>query len=233
MNGARRAVVVATAVAVGGSAVLLTCGGEGPAPPTDKDPVILRASNLEIRRSEIAGFEAYLQRLDPTMGEMTRKRAILDNYLLPLKLARRDFPEGRSQQRRRAEALVKVLGTAAGYDDLATQSKLFPGAGLEEGVARGAMSLAEARWAFADENIGRASPILETPRGYSILATRDKQAGPTMLYDRVDVWVTPFHTHATHRAYLDWLVRAKASLSGHVTFIHPDYKEALPYWLRQ
>lgn len=228
--------VAATLLALGGSPLLLTCGSDEPTPPSDTnhtDPVVLRAAGLEIRRSEIAALEDYVQELDPTVGEMTRKRAILDNHLLPLKLAQRDFPRERGRQRQRAEALFKVLGNAAGYDDLATQSQRFPGAGLEEAVVRGNMSLPEARWAFADENIGRASPILETPRGYSILATRDKQAGPTMPYDTIDVWVTPFHTHATRRAYLEWLVRAKASLSGHVTFIHPDYREALPYWLRQ
>jgi hypothetical protein len=233
MYRTRWVVVIATGLALSGSTLLLTCGGGEPAPPADKDPVVLRAAGLEVKRSEIAALEGYVQRLDPTIGEMTRKRAILDHYLLPLKLARRDFPKERAQQRQRAEALARALGDAAGYDDLATQSKLYPGAGLEQHVARRAMSLPEARWAFADENVGRASPILETPRGYSILATLEKRAGPTMHYDSIDVWVTPFHTHANRRSYLDWLVRAKASLSGHLTFIHDDYKEALPYWLRQ
>lgn len=233
MSGTRWVVVIATGLALAGSTLFLTCGGEEPAPPPDKDLVVLRAPGLEIKRSEIAALEGYVKKLDPTIGEMTRKRAILDNYLLPLKLARRDFPKERAQQRQRAEALARVLGKAASYDDLAAQSRLYPGAALEEGVVRQAMSLPEARWAFADENVGRTSPILETPRGYSILATLEKRAGPTMHYDSVDVWVTPFHTHANRRSYLDWLVRAKASLSGHLTFIHDDYKEALPYWLRQ
>ena len=225
--------MAAVALALGASVVKLAWnGGQKPEPPAEEDAVILRVAGLEVRHSEILACEDYVEKLDPTIGEMARKRAILDLYLLPVKLAQRDFPKERAEQRRSAETLAKFLGDSAGYDDLATQSKRFPGARLEQGVVRAAMSLPEARWAFADEHIGRVSPILETPRGYSILATLDKRPGPTMHYDAADVWVAPFHTHEL-RAYTDWLATAKASLSGQLTFIHDDYKEALPYWLRQ
>ena len=46
------------------------------------------------------------------------------------------------------------------------------------------------------------------------------------------MWTVPFHTH-DYRTYVDWLAGAKQSLSGKVTFIHHNYKEALPDWLRQ
>lgn len=227
-----QAAVTAVVLALSGSGLLLTCN-DTDAPGPEKDPVVLHVADVEVRQSEIAAFDDYLARLDPTLGEMTRKRAILDSYLLPLKLAQRDLPEQRAEQRRRAEALARVLGDSASYDDLATQSRRIPGARLERGVVRRAMSLPEARWAFADEHIGRASTILETPRGYSVLATLDKRRGATLHYDSVDVWIAPFHTHAEHRDYLDWLARAKASLSGRLDFIRDDYREALPHWLHQ
>ena len=226
--------MAAVALVLGGTVVLLIWkGGKETEPPVERDPVILRVADLEVRQSEIATYEGYVKKLDPTIGEMTRKRAILDVYLLPLKLAQRDFPKERAKQRKSAEALAKVLGGSAGYDELVSQSKRFPGARLQQGVVCRMMSLPEARWAFADEHVGRASPILETPRGYSILATLDKRPGPTMHYDSIDVWVAPFHTHDNHPAYLDWLAKSKASLAGQLTFIHDDYREALPHWLHQ
>ncbi len=232
--GKMRSVVMGTVagVALAASGVLWTCD-QRTEPQPQKDPVVLRVGGLEVRQSEIAAFEAYVEKLDPTMGKMARKRAILDLSVLPLKLAQRDFPKQRAEQRSRAEALAQALGNSAGYDDLVSQSKHLPGARLQQGLVHRVMSMAEARWAFADEHVGRVSPILETPRGYSILATLDKRPGPTMHYDAVDVWVAPFYTHADRRSYLEWLTRAKASLVGRLTFIHDDYKEALPYWLRQ
>ncbi len=226
--------MVAAAVALGGGVLLLlTCNGDYlPEPPVQKDPVILRVADLEVRQTEIQAFADYLQELDPIMGKMKRCRDLLAGYLLPLKLARRDFPNERAGQRKRAEVLARVLGNTASYDDLVAQSQRYPGARLQKALVRPLMTLPEARWAFEDIRIGQASPILETPRGYSILATLDKQPGPTRHYDAADVWTVPFHTH-DYRTYVDWLARARQSLSGKVTFIHHDYKEALPDWLRQ
>ncbi|MHC4078371.1 MAG: hypothetical protein ACYST0_08030 [Planctomycetota bacterium] len=222
----------AAVLGLGVGVLLLTCNGDPPAEPPATDPVILRAADVEVRRSEIAALDDYLQELDPTLGEMTRRRAVLDLYLLPLKLAQRDFEKERAVQRKRAEALARVLGDSASCDDLAAQGRRFPDAGLRQGLVRRVMALPEARWAFAEAHVGQVSPILETPRGYTILATLEKRPGQTKHYDVADVWVVPFRTHP-QKAYLDWLPRAKGSLAGKLTFIHEDYKEALPHWLRQ
>jgi hypothetical protein len=217
----------------GGVLLLLTCNGDSdPELPAEKDPLILRVADLEVRHSEILAFEDYLAQLDPTTGEMKRCRDLLSIYLLPLKLAQRDFRNKRADQRKRAEVLSGVLGNSASHDELIEQTRRYPGAHMEHGVVRRVMTLPEARWAFEDSHIGQASPILETPRGYTILATLDKQPGPTRHYEAADVWVVPFHTH-DHRSFVDWLAKAKSSLSGKLTFIHDDYKEAIPYWLRQ
>lgn len=232
--GGVRWVVTGTLVSAGVLAVVLlkACGDEPKQPPPERDPRILVVDGVEIRRSELAEYEPYLRQLDPTMGEMTRLRELIQQFLLPLKMARRDFQEQRRVQRQRAEAVIKSLSPTPGADELMEQTKRVPGARKLEGWIRQHMQIPEQRWAFDDARVLQASPILETPLGFTILASLRKDPGPTLAYDKADIWFVPFHTHET-KAFGAWWAKVQKDVAHKLTYVHPDYAEALPYWLKQ
>ena len=231
----RRRIRILSTILVAGtllaSGLLLTCNGEQDGNPTERNPVILVVDGMEIRRSEVAEFEPYLEDLDPTTGRTKRAKWVLEQFVLPLRLAQRAFPAERREQRKRAEALARVLGPSAGYDDLASQSQRVPGAGLGTRM-RQALELPEQRWAFADAHMEQVSPILETPRAFTILATLGKRPGPTKVFDSADIWLVQFPTH-DKKAFDAWLSEVKKSIADKLTFVHEDYRQAVPYWFKQ
>ena len=91
--------------ALGAAALLLAaCGGNAPAAETR----LLVVDGIEVGITEVEPYLEFLGSFMPNAGRKTRVQLVLDQYLLPLRLAQRAFPKERAEQREHAEALCSV-----------------------------------------------------------------------------------------------------------------------------
>jgi len=230
-------IVAGTFVVLVGGTVLgavlpIGCDGEKPPtePPAPSDPVI-QVDGIVITRGEVEGYNDYFRDLDPTMGRDHCTRILLDQFLLPLKFAQREFAAQRQVQRERARSLANSLGESAGHDALLERTGKNRDAEKKANAIRQELPLPEQRWLFADENVGRVSPVLETAQGFSLVAAAEKIPGMTKAFDRADVLLVRFYTHRS-RAYAQWrsdLRQRVQELAPDKKLIHPEFRDAFPW----
>lgn len=223
--------VVGVVGAVLGAVSLVGCEDEPtPKPPAPSDPVI-RVDGIVITRGEVESYNEYFRDLDPTLGRENCTRILLDQHLLPLRFAQREFAAARKVQRERAQSLANSLGESAGYDEMLERTSKNPDAETKDNAIRQELPLAEQRWLFADENVGRVSPVLETPQGFSLVAATEKFPGMTKAFDRADVLLVRFYTHRS-KAYARWrsdLRQRVKKLSKDKKIIHPEFRDVFPW----
>ncbi len=203
---------------------------EVPAALPDEE-VVLRIGELSVTAGEVHAFDDWLNRLDPRIGRETRLKSVLDEFVLPIAAARRAFPELRQVQREAAEALARVVGsgglaqlreTAAGIPDAADLDRVHPTK----------MPFPVSNFAFNAENVLAVSPPIEVPRGYWIVSTDEYREGLSSTDDRILVFRVPFMTHS-EADFNEWWFQTRQELGQQLEFVHPDYKNALPYWVQQ
>lgn len=209
-------------------ASLAACDGRpAPEPGPPAPDVVLEVDGLRISQQDVTAFDAYFHELDPHMGSDYRTRELLDRHVIPLALARRAFASQRAEFATRARELRSVADNAL---ELERKGRLAGGFVSDPPLTRNALDLAVARFAFALENIGAASPPIETPRGWVLIAPLDIDQGLVPLMDRVRAVVVPFHTHESTE-FDAWLLAAKKALAGKVTWVDPGLRNALPPFL--
>ncbi len=189
--------------------------------------VVLDVDGLQITKEQIAAFDAYFDELDPSMGRRYRTRVLLDRYLLPLAIARRDLATERAAAERHAKGLADVAGN---YLELREKGAIAGGTEPERGFGRNDLPFPVARWAFAPEHLLQASPPIETPEGFVVIATKDIIPGTTRVGDRALAFLVPFLTHSD-TDFERWLGERKRALKGHVRYVAPELQDCLPHWL--
>lgn len=193
------------------------------------DGLILEIDGLRCWGEELEPLMAYAESVDARIGRNARIATILDGHLIPLKLAQRAFAREREEQRRRAEALAAAIGNG-GYPELvARATSTAAGAPLQ--VMRHDLPLLLAAWAFDETRLGTVSPVLETAQGFSLLSTYEITRGVTRTTDRAEVCQVAFFTHDSV-AFGEWLAQSKGAVADRVTFLHSDYRGALPAWIK-
>jgi hypothetical protein len=198
-----------------------------PAPPTRDPGVVLEIDGIAVTRADIEEYRDYFDRIDPQMGRMYAARELLDRFLLPLALARREFPAERSALRERASGLRQVADNAIA---LRRKGALAGGQANEHPATRNSLPFPVSRFAFDPQNLGAVSAPIEVPQGFVLVAPERIDPGDTPVGDLLTAFFVPFYTHDA--AEFDaWLADTKAALAGKVTFVHPDYEKALPRWL--
>lgn len=210
------------------AALAAGCGEAGEPRPRPDPDTILEVDGLRIQRAEIVELEDYLRSVDSRAGRLRIAAKALE-LLIPLHLARREFAESRATLRERAEALRRVVGDG-GYPELVLKSRMVKGYAPPRPFARHELPLPVARWAFDESELGSVSPVLETPQGFCLVATREILRGVTRAADRADAYLVTFYTHDA-KEFGAWWSAARARLAGRVTYVHPDYVRALPPWL--
>lgn len=208
------------------AAPVTACGEAGTA--RSHPDTILEVDGLRIRQDELSELADYLRGVDARAGRLRIAAKALE-HLIPLHLARREFAGPRAELRARAEALRDAVGNG-GYPELVVKSRLVGGYSPPRPFARHELPLPVARWAFDEARIGSVSPVLETPQGFCLVATREILRGVTRTGDRADALLVPFYTHSA-KEFGAWWTHARARLRGRVTYVHPDYVRALPAWL--
>lgn len=204
---------------------------EQPAAPV-RPGVVLDIDGLEIHESDLAPMLAYLATTGERLGRNYQVQGVLDQYLIPLKLAQRAFAEQRKPLRERAEALRRAVKDAGDADpQLREKSAAIRGAEAPGLVNRSIMDLPQAAWCFDPNNLGLVSPVLELPHGFCVMSFRDYKPGLQRSQDESDVYLVPFFSHDV-RGFARWYDEQKPALAKAVRYCHPDYRDALPHWLR-
>lgn len=197
-----------------------------PSPQVEAD-LALQVGEARVMRSEIEALLPYFDTVDRRIGRSTRIRNLLANHLLPRAAARVAFGEQRAEQRRRAEALAAVVGNG-GYPALRAQGRH---SGREYADAtRESFPLQVAAWLFDPANLGRVSPVIETPQGFTLASAFDLVRGETPHQDRVEAFQATFYTHSP-ADFSTWWDLQRRQLAGAIRYLHPDYRDALPAWL--
>ena len=101
---------------------------EAPADPQPQIPegLILEFDGLRIWEHEVEPLLQYQRSLDSRTGPITLRANVLDTFLIPLKLAQREFPEQRAAKRALAEGLSRAVGNE-GYPGLLQKGRRVAG----------------------------------------------------------------------------------------------------------
>ncbi len=207
-------------------AAACTCGEGPPSPPPE---VALEIDGMRVLASEIAPLCEYLDAVDRHLGRNAKIAAVLDYHVLPLRLAQRAFAAQRRPLLESCTALRRAVDNGA-YPALVAKAGRVRGA-TALSVLRTELPLSLASWVFAADSIGQVSPVLETPQGFCLVGVWQVEAGATRTADRAEVFQVPFFTHAPDE-FDAWLRREKAAVAGRLSYVHPDYADALPPWLQ-
>ncbi len=206
------------------------CGGSKPAPgpsgpkPTD---VVLRLDGMEFTFAEVDEWADFLRIAYPMAGRKTIVQAVLEQHVIPLRLAERAFPEERAQLLREATEASGVLTNV--YELEQAQQ----GGNLEvqerRKYTRLQPAIPVAAHLFNRMNEGSVSKPLAVPRGFVLAATHEYTEVPVAGEDLVEATQVGFFHH-TVGAWNEWHAAEKARIKDKVTYVHPDFRDALPTW---
>ncbi len=205
-------------------AVVGTACGADAAPADDR---LLVVDGITITLAEVQPYLTFLDSFLPEGGRKAKLLRVLDEHVLPLRLAQRAFPEQRRAALQRAADLCAVAGNAAELD---AQSRLLPDR-TRRNVTRLHPRLPVAMFLFDPLRVGSVSPPLEVPSGYVVAAAFDLQESALVLDDLADTLQVGFMTHDP-TAWAAWLLAERQRVGAAVTHVHPDYREAMPEWLQ-
>ncbi len=186
---------------------------------------------MQITRAEIEAWDEYFDELNPGMGRKYRIRELLDQHLLKLHFAQREFAEERAAMLARANELNAVTDN---YNQLKRHGEILGkkvgigGYEPEQPFARNMLPMPVTRWAFQDIRVLMASDPIETHYGYTIIAGRDLVHGISLPHDLLHAYVVNFNTITPIAFDALWKERRAAM---QVTYVHPDLQGALPTWL--
>jgi len=202
---------------------LSACGRDAPA-----ETRLLVLDGIEIQLAEVEPYVAFLDSFLPEVGRKTKVQRVLDEFLIPLRLAQRAAPERRRELRDRALALCSV---ATNVIELEQQTAQMLEKRRAE-VTRMHTQLPIGMYAFDPMRVGAVSPPIEVPEGWFVIGTYDlKESRALVTADTVDAVQVGFFTH-TPGQWREWYAAEKPRLADKATFVHPDYVNAMPVWIR-
>jgi hypothetical protein len=203
-------------------ALLAACGEEEAKP----DPELLLVfDGIEVRFADVEPYVEFLGSFLPESGRKARIMRALDEQVLPVALARRAFPGERKQQLERARELCSV---ATNVHELEEQTRTYSPKARRDYTRLHMLPIA--MFLFEPLNLGSVSDPIELPAGYVVVGAFDLKESALLLDDYADTLQVGFETHPP-TAWSSWLAAEKQRVSSKVTYVHPDYREAMPPWL--
>jgi hypothetical protein len=224
-----------TALWLGVAALLPACGHDEPDGPSvsedaparpGPDEVLLVIDGQRVMFGDIAEPVAHLDRLVPEYSERTKIAKALTEYVVPLLLARREFAAQREEQLQLART---VRASCSNVRELDARTQDRPR--LHKRVSHADVDLPVASFLFDPARTGAASEPIEVPYGWVLAGAFDLESGSVPLRDACDALLVPFATH-TDADFRAWLAALQARLADTVTFVHPDYRLAMPPWMK-
>lgn len=199
--------------------------GEKSAPPADNR--LLVVDGITITMDDVAPYIAFIDGFLPEGGNKAKMLRVIDEHVLPLRLAQRAFPAERREQLARAEALVQVATNSA---ELEEQSQVLTNRSRHS-TSRLTPRLPVAMFLFDASRWGSVSEPIEVPNGYIVATVFElRDDSPLALDDYVDALQVGFLTH-DNAEWMAWLEGEERRIGTKVTYVHPDFREAMPQWL--
>lgn len=210
--------MLATLVALTG------CGKDEP--PPEKRLVVI--DGIEITFDDLQPYYDMLEKYRPELGVKSKYVWAMREHVLPLRVAQRAFPKERAVQLQRAEALCSVAGNIT---ELEEQSKLIEHK-RRSNLTRANAKLPVALFLFEDKyQTNAVSPPIELPAGYFVVGGYEYHESQLRAADYVDTLQVGFITHTSKQWLLYW-EETKKTLGDKVTFVHPDYRDDMPPWMK-
>lgn len=231
----RRRLFVGAGLVAATCAVLIVAMRRGDDKPIDDQPrgqkplqpgdVLLALDGIEITWGELADRVAWLDELAPEYSLQKKIQALLTDETITMRFARREFGAQREEQRQLAETFRASVGNV---QELAKAGvhRTYRRAPL----TRGDVTVPVARFVFEETNVGGVTPVTEVPRGYVVAGAFDLKQARAPMEDVVDVGILGFYTH-DEGAWSGWTDQLRARIRTRVTYVHPDFRLAMPPWL--
>ena len=205
---------------------LAACGKGSQAQPAD-DPRLIEVDGITITFEELQPYYDWLTEVRPGLGVRTKYSWAMQEHVLPLKLAQREFPQQRAQKRALAEGLSSVATNIA---ELEEHSRLIEDK-RRSNLTRQSAMLPVAMFLFDDLTLNAVSPPIELPHGFFLASAYERYESPLVLADYVDALQVGFITHTAVEWQNYWTEKRK-EIGAKVTFVHPDYRDDMPEWLQ-
>lgn len=209
------------------AALLLLLGSCTDNKPAPKEQRLLVIDGIEIRIDELKPYTDFLTESHPEAGEKTKNIWAMRDHVLPLRVAQRTFPKERAEQLKLAQGLREV---ATSVGELEQHSTLIEHK-VRKKLTRSSAKLPVAIFLFKQLNTFAASPPLELPQGYFVVGSYEFKEQPLILADYCDALQVGFVTH-TGQAWSEFWEKEKVRIGAKVTFVHPDYRDNLPAWMK-
>lgn len=220
----RRSVGVALVLVAGACVALSLATCREPAAPPVKD--LLVVDGITIGLGELEPYVQFLDSYLPEGGRKAKVRRVLEEHVLPLRLAQRAFAAERLEQLRRATDLCAVASNAA---ELENQSSAIADR-ARKNVTRAQARLPVALFLFDPQRTGSVSPPIEVPQGFIVAAAWSITEDALAVGDYADALQVAFTTHRADE-WIAWVSAEQKRIADKVTFVHPEYREAMPPWL--
>jgi hypothetical protein len=214
--------LTAAAVATAG-AILLVCTKA----PAVKTPLLV-LDGMEFHYEELAPYVTFLDSFVPEGGRKTKMLRVLEEHVIPLRLAQRAFAKERTAMLQSALALRSVATNVEELERQSVQMKDKRRANLTRSHAL----MPVAMFVFDPLAIGAVSKPLELPHGWFVVGAFDLKESPgQLLDDYVDALQVGFVTH-TAGEWHDWYEAQKLVLADKASWIDPEFATAMPPWIR-
>lgn len=188
---------------------------------------LLVIDGIEVLFEDLQPYVDFLTSFRPESGEKTKYIWALREHVLPLFAARRAFKAERAVQLERAEALCSV---ATNILELEQRSELIEHK-RRSNMTRINAKLPVAMFLFDELMTNAVSGPVELPQGYFVVGSYDLHTAPMTISNYVDALQVGFITH-TSKEWYDWWLEEQQRIADKVTFVHPDYRDNLPGWIK-
>lgn len=188
---------------------------------------LLVLDGMTIMLAEVEPYVAFLDSSMPEFSRTTKVKTVLDEYLIPMHLARREFADARAAQLRTLTELRSVATNAYELEQQSTNRT-----SKERSKApRSRLRLPVAMFLFDPAKMGSVSEPIELPNGYVLATAFDLKESQLAIDDRVDCLQVGAFTHP-HVEFMAWYRGQEATLGQRASFVHPDYRDAIPTWIQ-
>ncbi|MCB9879865.1 MAG: hypothetical protein H6835_19920 [Planctomycetes bacterium] len=212
--------------AASGAGAFALHGCARPAPAAETR--ILELDGIALTFDQVKPYVEFLRSFRPDAGEKTMTMYAINEHLLPLRLAQRAFPEQRKQLLEQAQGLCSVADNVI---ELEKQTAQMGERVYRDRLTRTAAQLPVAMFLFDPANVGAASQPIEVPQGWFVVGAFDLKQEALAIGDRADALQVGFVTHLGPE-WKAWLAEQQQQLADKLTFVHPDYRDSLPAWIR-
>ena len=204
------------------------CRRHAPVKPAEPGPEqrLLVVDGITITFGDLQPYADFLDRYWADAGRRTKLAKVLDDYVLPLRLAQRAFPAERQEQLDKAKGLRSVAGNSIELEQAAKDLGV-----PRKSVSPGRVEIPTAMFLFDELRTNSVSEPIELPWGYRVCTAFELHHASVAVDDMAEALMIGFPTH-DRAAWDAWLAGERQRIARKVTWVHSDYRDILPPWLK-